>query len=151
MAEPKFTIRPADPSTLFVQFTPSMKVVPETGCESSRSTRLRHVLTIVNSCYSVKQKITIRFTTDTQAATLCAIQGVGSCGGGSLEEVMSFPAPQLYWSGQEKRIVKQMCWGPNENDPDFNLQVEIAIDAYSPGSTPEELEQLGDRISYTIH
>jgi hypothetical protein len=64
---------------------------------------------------------------------------------------MSFPAPQLYWSGQEKRIVKQMCWGPNENDPDFNLQVEIAIDAYSPGSTPEELEQLGDRISYTIH
>ena len=151
MGAPKFKIKPEDPSTLFVQFKPSVDVVSETGCRSSRSRRLRHTLLVVNSCYSVKQKIKIKFTMDTEAAALCEIQGVPSCNGGSLQEVLSFPTPQLYWSGQEKKVVKQICWGPSEIDPDFNLQVEIEVHAYSPGSTPEEIDGLSDHIGYTIH
>lgn len=140
MSKPKFKLQPDEELFLFAGLKPEIVVCPDAGCGGAKHLRVKHTLHIENHCVSVKQLFRIKYSTDTDAALICKVQQPNTCRGGITEYEKVFPTPQSYWQGTEKKIVRFICWRPGEHDPDFNLQVQITTQAYSQGSSPEELE-----------
>jgi len=121
------------------------------GCKVSRPMRMKHSLTVVNHTFGVKQHFQIHYATDTTTVALCSDSNPPDCDGGTLSRDISFPSPQAYWEGKEKRFIAFLCWQPQEYDPDFNLQIGIACTASSSGSFTDEVAGMTDRITFITY
>jgi hypothetical protein len=153
MANIQLSVRPEIATTVLVDIHQSIEEIEESGCRNAYNKRLRHTLTIRNHCFSVKQRFKLVYNTDTSLSLLCSAQdqNFAACGGAATAEQVSFPVAQMYWRGQGKTLTKLLCWGPNKEDPDFNLQIEISCEAFSSGSPPQELQRLNDTVSLVSH
>ncbi len=153
MANIQLSVRPESATSVLVVIHQSIEEIEESGSRKTYNKRLRHTLTIHNHCFSIRQRFKLVYNTDTSFSLLCSAQdqNIAACGGAATVEQVSFPVAQMYWRGQGKTLTKLLCWGPNDDDPDFNLQIEISCAAVSSGPPPQELQGLNDTLLLVSH
>jgi hypothetical protein len=123
-----------------IKLSQNLEQTKESGTRKwPASWRGMHTLQIENHCFSLKQRIIVRYFTDTPNALICAHPDFRKCKCGEQEITLSFPAGQAYFHGSKKTFVKFVCWKPTVDGPDFNFQIEVESLAFSSGSSSDVL------------
>jgi hypothetical protein len=124
--------------------------IPSKGCKGQEA-RAKVTLLIENHSLYLKQKFDIDFIPDTEAVVICEKLDQSSCHGGkpSLCETV-FPT-QLYWKGNKKTLVKAICWCPSEENPDFNLHVDMRSHAFTPDHNLDEVKNMGVSTTFIVY
>lgn len=120
------------------------------GCRGQEA-RVKVTLFIENHSPYLKQTFDIAYTPDTDSVVICDTLEESHCYGGkpSLSDV--FPASQLYWRGTQKALVKAICWYWSEENPDFNLHVDVRSHAFSPNRNLVEVKDLEVNTTFIVY
>ena len=150
----KFALTPRLFGLPLVAVHQEVERMDEPGCNpTGRPLRVFHKLVIVNQCFGVKKRLHLKYAVDSLCAVVCGPYGEHSCEEQQGRQVyeFEFPAPQVYFEGDQKTLGRNICWGPTNIDPDVNLCVELTVYAYSNGLSPVLLADLAGQATLSVH
>jgi hypothetical protein len=100
-------------------------------CVRGRFRQMLHTLWLSNHFFSVKQRIQIRFQTESEHAVFCDAEDGSPCLDCGGSKIRSIPALGDYFLYKKKQVSESVCWHLSREEHDYNLAIEIRVETVS--------------------
>jgi len=121
---------------LYVTFDQVVSCSVAPSCKQQHTFRVLHKLTCVTHCFSLRYKIQLELSVDTDQAYICESQNQCECKGGNHRVLRKVPGltEVPYFDGSATESISYVCWNMPSDISKINIVTHVHCYGYSTGA-----------------